>query len=113
MLYDLNGNLVTNIPRKTELDRWLRQLTPAENQAVVDALNDECDKAPKAVTSSFIPGTYWEGTPYMALYHACRGNQQHAAFFFGLILWTVIQSRSDDWVFWRAEEGDGLTYFRK
>lgn len=112
MLYNVDRNEVTNIPHRSDYNRWMRNLSPADYQAVVDALNDYCDKAKEMVKSSFIPGTVWQ-KPYIALYHACNRNERQAGYFFGLLLWSVIQHRDDAWVFWRAEAGDGMTYFRK
>ncbi|MEI7831634.1 MAG: hypothetical protein WCJ56_00315 [bacterium] len=112
MLYNKNCNVVTNIPHRPVFNRWMKKLSMTDYQAVVNALNDYCDKAKEMVKSSYIPGKVWQA-PYDTLHIACNGDEQQAAFFFGLLLWTVIQQRRDEWVFWRVEKGDGMIYFRK
>ena len=116
MLYDINGKKTTYIPHEDDYQRWMSELSQYELDAVKKALNDYCDTH-ESFVSGFIPGSNWGGTPFIPLYYACKDNEQHAAWFFGLLLWTVIQSRTDEWYFFRSEASDrgytGLTYFRK
>jgi hypothetical protein len=59
----------------------------------------------------------WIGTVYEPLYYARHQNQEHAGWFFGLIVWKALIERDDAWYFKPSDkDGDdvlGTTYFRK
>jgi hypothetical protein len=118
MLYSLDGVQVTSIPasRQADFAAWMQNLSPADYQRVRDAINAYAD--PRDVfVSSHIPGKDWIGTVYEPLYFACRQNQTHAGFFFGLIVWQTMIDREDEWYFKPGERDAndvlGMTYFRK
>jgi hypothetical protein len=118
MLFNLDGVEIQDIPRTRSRDfaAWVQNLSPTDYQAVTDAINQYADTRDVFV-SSHIPGKDWTGTVYEPLYHACRLDQQHAAYFFGLIVWKTRIGREDVWYFKPSDrDGDdvmGMTYFRK
>ena len=68
--------------------------------------------------SSFVPGKDW-GYPYYYIYEACEEDQQHSAFFFGLLFWEAVQKHPDNWSFQKydndkelAKAIKGMTYFK-
>jgi hypothetical protein len=97
--------------------RWVRLVTPAELQRIEDALNHHINTvgASQIITTSWIPGSDWTGTPYEPIWWAVQ-DWDLARFFFGLIVWSVMMKRREDWSFGRYPKkvGDiiGLTYFR-
>lgn len=116
MLYSADtGTMVTRIPHKREFDRWKKNISAANYQAVVDAINSEVD-AREVNTAGWMPGSRWEGTVYYPLYEACGKNADQAGQFFGLIVFETLMNRTDKtWGFGRYEK-DGkpigsLTYF--
>lgn len=99
--------------------QWMRNLTPAEYQAIVDALNQHINTTGKAeiITTSWIPGSDWTGTPYEPIYLSVGQDWQSARFFYGLIVWQVMMNeRREAWSFGRYPRSPGeiigLTYFR-
>ena len=95
---------VTQVPHRTDFDRWVSGLSNAEMQAIQDTLNAKIDadlEAGKEVqVAGWIPGSDWKGTAYLPIYEkACRYNQRASALCFGLIVWKVFMDRPDDWSF--------------
>jgi len=107
MLFNLDGVEIKDIPRSRRRDfaAWVQSLSPADYQAVADAISQHADTRDVFV-SSHIPGKDWTGTVYESLYHACRLEQDHAAFFFGLIVWKTMIDREDGWYF-KPSDRDG------
>jgi hypothetical protein len=97
--------------------QWKRLLDPADFQRIKDALNHHINTVggSEIITSSWIPGANWDGTPYEPIWEAVMGWNL-ARFFFGLIVWNVVMNRPERWSFGRYPKkiGDiiGLTYFR-
>jgi hypothetical protein len=117
MLRDLNDNVMTRIPHRREYDLWRANISEADFDAAVAAIQDWiADK--DVFTSSFIPGNDWTGTPYEPLYQACGQSETQSGFFFGLIVWKVVMDDDDDeWRFKPAEKDNadplGMTYWRE
>lgn len=114
MLYSLEDmlNPIREIPHRREYTIWRNRLTVDEYEALVAALTLKLDGG-KVLTSSFIPGKDWTGTPYQIIYEkACAENVQHAAFFFGLIMWDAVMRHPGHWSFIKSESVQGTTYFR-
>lgn len=114
MLYTIEdmSNPVVYIPHKREYTIWKNRLTEDEYEALVAILTSKLDTG-KVLTSSFIPGKDWTGTPYQIIYEkACAENVQHSAFFFGLIMWDTVMRHPDNWAFIKSESVQGITYFR-
>jgi hypothetical protein len=89
-------------------------LTSGEYDDLLKLLSDRIS-GDQILTSSFIPGSDWTNTPYQIIYEkACECNEQHAAWFFGLILWDVMIRHSDTWSFVKSTQPNikGTTYFR-
>lgn len=67
-------------------------------------------------TSSWIPGSDWDGTVYQPIWEACGRDTEAAAKFFGQIVWQVVMDRPDCWSSGHYElDGKairGRTYFR-
>jgi hypothetical protein len=118
MLYDLDDNQIRDIPkkRKKEYRIWRSRLADEDFERIKAAI-DAAVGGNEIAVSSFIPGKDWRPTPYQPIFEACGRNEQHAAFFFGLIMWQVMIERDEAWYFKPADkEADdilGMTYFRK
>ena len=107
---------IRDIPHQSFYDTCKKRLTTHEYQAAYDALSARV-ASDQILTSSWIPGHDWTGTPYQPIYEiACQKNEDAAARFFGLVLWHVLLDRSDAWAFGRYEKNNmpiaGMTYFR-
>jgi hypothetical protein len=105
-------------PHEFEFNQWMRRLAPADFQRICDALNEyiETQGGVQIITSSWIPGSDWTGTPFEPICVAVGGDRELARFFYGLIVWNVMMNRSETWSFGRypKNNGDviGMTYFR-
>jgi hypothetical protein len=120
MLYSLyDDKPINDIIHKADYDRWKARLTAGEYQAIVDELNQRIDTTPpgkEVVTSSWIPGSDWDGTVWNSIYtKACDHNPNEAALCFGVFMWAVMLDRPEFWAFGRYEKDGipirGLTYF--
>lgn len=111
---------VTNMPHRETFDRWRSNLSDADHQRVIEAIHNIMDNTPHGehiITSSYIPGRDWRGTPFDPIYQACNQNWEAARLFFGQLVWEAVQEHDDIWYFIRQERDDdqpiGLTYFRR
>ena len=120
MLYDLNKQQIDHLPHQREFDDWRRRLPDADYSAIVDELYRHFDlvydrQQDRVFNASFLPGSDWTGTVFQPIYHATGNLKEHAALFFGQIVWEAIRSHHGDWLFLRQERNDdrpiGLTYF--
>ena len=116
-----NNGTIEEIDKQThefEFTRWMRRLVPADFGCIRDALNQHIDtqSGGEIITSSWIPGADWNGTPYQPIYEAVGQDWGMARFFFGLIVWNVMINRPETWSFGRYPKNDGdiigMTYFR-
>jgi hypothetical protein len=104
--------IIKEIPHKKEYEIWRSRLTAGEYDDLIKVLSDHIS-GDRILTSSWIPGRDWTGTPYQIIYEkACQCNQEHAAWFFGLILWDTIMRHSDIWSFAKSANVKGTTYFK-
>lgn len=107
------GKKVTQMPAKRANDyrRWRSRLSDADYEKVVGAINAAIGDG-EVCTAGWLPGHDWTGTPYEALYHACKQNRVQSGMFFGLIVFEVLMRRTDrTWGFTRYEEDRSMTYF--
>ncbi len=107
---------ITHLPHEPEFRVWTSRLSLADIRAIKRALNRRADRE-DVLTSSWIPGDNWSGTPFLPIWDkACLRNVDAAAKCFGLILWQVMMERPDAWAFGRYSRGnvpiEGMTYFR-
>ena len=116
MLYSIDtGKYVNKVPHKAEFDKWMRNLSAADYQAIADELNSRID-GNDINTAGWIPGHDWTGTVYEPIYNACNKNVMQSGLFFGLIVFDLLMRRDDKvWGFGRFEK-DGkqiasMTYF--
>jgi hypothetical protein len=109
---------ITRQTREFEFNHWMRRLAPADFDRICDALNQYIDTqgGGEIITSSWIPGADWTGTPFEPIYVAVGEDWEMARFFYGLIVWNVMMNRSETWSFGRYPKNDGdvigMTYFR-
>ena len=109
------GKIITSMPHKRDFERWKKNISAADYQKVVDAINDKIDSS-EINTAGWIPGSDWSGTVYEPLYLACGQNKDLSGRFFGLIVFETLMTRTDKyWGFGRYEK-DGvpiqsMTYF--
>jgi len=116
MLYSVGGKAANDMPHEEEFQAWRAQISDAEYQAMVDAVNAYCD-GKQTFCTSWMPGTDKAiAAAFPPLTRACGGNIEASGLFFGNIVWRAIVDRDDDWHFLPAEERDGkwigVTYFR-
>lgn len=118
MLYDIEKNLISYTPHRVDFDRWRRNLTDEDYDAIIDELHQIFDNLDEPVfNSSFLPGSIWDETVYQPIYEAVGANEDVAALFYGLIVWEAVRSHEGEWFFVRQNRDDdrpiGLTYFQK
>lgn len=116
MLYSIDSDKYINqVPHKKDFNKWMKNLSTSDYQAIVDALNKKIDES-NIVTAGWLPGHDWTGTVYEPIYEACSKNQIQSGMFFGLIVFDLLMKRKDKtWGFGRFEK-DGkqiasMTYF--
>jgi hypothetical protein len=105
--------IIKEVPHKKEFDIWKKRLSIEEYDNLLKVLNDRIS-GDRILTSSWIPGSDWTNTPYQIIYEkACKFDEQHAAWFFGLILWDVMMRHPDTWSFVKCSQPNikGTTYF--
>ena len=121
MIVRIQNRAAVRVTRQVHERRFrqlMRNLTPVAFQRISDAVNDFIDTKGRGevVTSSWIPGANWNGTPYEPIHLAVGGNWHMARLFFGLIVWSVVMQRPETWSFGRypKRQGDiiGMTYFQ-
>ena len=117
MLYSVDsGKVIDQIPYRQDYNRWRGRLSDEEFENIMTELNRTID-SDTIHTSSWIPGSNWEGTVYDPIYKkACLRNVTESGKCFGLFLWVAMMQREEQWAFGRYELNnipiEGLTYFR-
>jgi len=131
MLITEDGSEVRTVWHKKDYNTWTRRLSKFELDSIQEALNNYIDYPDqpnnlldsildgkrRIITSSWVPGNNWTGTPFQAIYEkACNYNEESAAKCFGLILQEIIIKRPETWMFGRYKMSDdrpikGMTYF--
>ena len=117
MIYSLDTlSYIKDVQHGREYDIWRDRISDEEYLGIISALNDGIEDY-GIITSSWIAGSDWRGTVYEPIYEkACRGNEDHAAKFFGLLLWEVVLHHKEVWSFGRYQKDgfpiEGMTYFR-
>lgn len=119
MLYSVDsGCIVKRLPHEGDYKRWRKHLSDEDYNAILNELDKQIDvnSGKDIVTSSWIPGSDWEGTVYYPIYLACGKNPIQAGLFFGLILFKHLLDIEDRvWGFGKYEKNGvpikGITYF--
>ncbi len=117
MLYSIDSDsFIKKITHRAEYDQWRQRINDTDYQAIYDELNARISGS-EIETSSWIPGSNWQGTVFQPIYEdACGCDEVASAKFFGLILWHVVMQHDETWSFGRYQLGniliEGLTYFR-
>lgn len=119
MLLDMYSRKeITHIPFRETFDTLKARLSQDQFEAVVAEINQRIkDAGDEIVTSSWLPGKNWEGTPFQPIYEiAAQGHKEVAAKMFGLMVWYTIMKRPDCWMSDRFQmdgrDLPGRTYFR-
>jgi hypothetical protein len=112
----MTRRVVTEIPYKSDYNRFLSRLTPEETGRILDTLNEMID-GDEIHTAGWMPGSDWTGTAFEPLYtKAARRDQNLAAQAFGLFVWRAFMERPEVWTSGRFEkDGEPIgsrTYFR-
>lgn len=107
---------ITHLPHERKFRVWTSRLSPADMRPIKRAINCRANRE-DVLTSSWIPGHNWSGTPFLPIWDkAYLRNVDAAAKCFGLILWQVMMEHPDAWSFGRYSRGnvpiEGMTYFR-
>lgn len=111
---------VSDIPHESSFHRWRNRITDAEWTAITTAFGEilkNLKTDQQILTSSWIPGSDWTGTPYEPIYEKCaQQNEAEAGKCFGLFLWVYLMEHPDRWIFLKCEKDgepiSGYTYFR-
>jgi hypothetical protein len=118
MLYSIDDTKkpITAIPHDNDYRRWRAKLTNSE-YAAIEAELERRLAGGEILTSSWVAGNDWRGTPFDPIYSkACDMDPSQAGLFFGLIVWVFMQNHPGDWSFGRYEKNGveirGLTYFQ-
>lgn len=119
MLIDMYSNEeITKIPYRPMFDLLVERLAQEQFKDVVAEIEQRIkDAGNEIVTSSWLPGKNWEGTPFQPIYEiAALRNKEVAAKMFGLMVWYTIQQHPDRWMSGRFQmdghDLPGRTYFR-
>ena len=117
MLLVSNDKRVNRNPHQEQYNSWCSIISNADFQAMEQAINDFCDNH-NEFRSSFMPGQDTRIQElFPALTVACSGNEEQAGFFFGNIVWRVVDDRTDEWYFNRSDRDDehplGTFYWRR
>ena len=75
------GSKVTKLPHARDYARWRKNISDADYDKVVDAINQQVD-ANDVNTAGWMPGSDWTGTVYEPLYYACGKNEIQSGLFF-------------------------------
>jgi hypothetical protein len=110
---------ITRIPHEREYRSWVSRLDNADITAINEEFEKriEAKKNPEVVTSSWLPGSDWTGTPFIPIYEkAARRDRTAAGMCFGLMLWQFFMEHPESWSFGRYKLNEvpieGLIYFR-
>ena len=106
---------IIHIPHEKDYRRWRDRLGDEYN-AIMNTLDAMISNGGEVHTSSWMPGSDWEGTAFQSIYTiACEHDEVAAGLCFGLFLWVAMQNRPEAWAFGRYEKDGipirGLTYF--
>jgi hypothetical protein len=82
--------------------RWTSRLSLEKDRAIRDRINELIDDAiangKDIVTTSWMPGSDWTGTPFHPIYeNAARCSELQAGMCFGLYVQDVIIHRPETW----------------
>ena len=108
---------ITHIPHRRDFDAWCSRLTSEQREAIRSELRNMIESGTERIfTSSWIPGSNWEGTVWQAIYtYACGHDANAAGLCFGLFVWEAFLEHHEAWSFGRYEKDGqpirGLTYF--
>lgn len=113
MLFTIERVKVDYIPHKRDYDRWRQSLSETDYVNIMESFEQILNNGEVHV-SSFVPGNDWTNTPYQAIYIACDEDEQHSAFFFGLLMWEAVMRHNDNWSFIKYDDKNikGMTYFK-
>ncbi len=117
MLLDNNDKRVNRNSHQEQYKSWCSRISDADLQVMKQAIKDFCDDH-NEFRSSFMPGQDARIQElFPALTAACRGEKEQAGFFFGNIVWRVVDDRTDEWYFRVSDKDDerplGTFYWRK
>jgi len=118
MLFSIDDKQMSGIPRsrREQYNAWRSNISDGNYNSIVDSINDYVDNH-DYFTSSFIPKAIWGDEPCRPLLDACYQNEEHAGFFFGLIVWLTIIHHPEEWVFKLADKDTddifGTTYWKR
>lgn len=126
MLFDIEGNTQTSIPRRPFYDQCRSNLTDLDHEGIMaevhrimnQAIEDGAQRGEVGIfNSSYVAGADWTDTPFQPIYEACGQDEDVAKLFYGLLVWEAVMCHDDDWVFHRMESTSdrplGMSYFQK
>lgn len=86
-------------------DTWLARLPPGEYDTIVQAMNAKIARM-DVVRAQYVvckSGDEWF-EEYDSVYYAMEENREFAGKFIGLILWDVLNTRFEDWMFHKIDK---------
>lgn len=131
MLISQDGKAINDVWHKQDYNAWVSRLSDSELDLIKETINNYIDYPDQPnnlldsfldgrrqiITSSWVPGNDWTGTPFQPIYEkACNYNETSSGNCFGLIVQEVIIERPETWMFGKYELPDGtpikgMTYF--
>ncbi|MFH1892561.1 MAG: hypothetical protein ABIK83_07755 [Candidatus Zixiibacteriota bacterium] len=116
MLYDIHGKKQSRIIHRGDYNQWRTNLSDSDWEGIVAAVHEVMDRD-GVFKSSYLPGSDWNGTPYLPIWFAVGEDFDQARLFFGLLVWEAVWLHPEDWYFVRqdspGDEPTGMTYFRR
>ncbi|GJQ61155.1 MAG: hypothetical protein SCALA702_02080 [Melioribacteraceae bacterium] len=118
MLFEIEtGKRVNIMYHSKEFELWKNRLSKKEFDDIIENLESMIDRD-EIHTSSWMPGSNWEGTVYEPIYtKSCNEDKNLSGLCFGLFVWYVFLNRQDEWYFGKFNKNgfpiNGMTYFRK
>ncbi|MGP1569367.1 MAG: hypothetical protein ACTTH0_00355 [Eubacteriales bacterium] len=106
MLYSIDSKkYVSHLPHKEDFDKWMKNLSAGDYQAIVDTLNKKINDS-DVNTAGWLPGHDWTGSVYEPIYKACGQNKELSGKFFELIVFDLLLRRTGKtWGFGKFELG--------
>jgi hypothetical protein len=117
-LFSIDEKQVKSLPkaRKVQFNRWRQKTSDADYELAVKGIARRCDDR-EFVVSSFLPGKDWSENEFQPLFLACGRNEEHAGWYFGLIVWQyMIDDPERNWYFLKPGDEDdvkGMRYFTR
>ena len=108
--------VLTQGSRKKLYDRIINSLDANELTSIRNKLDNKIS-GKEIITSGWLPGNNWNGTPYQPIYDkAACGDYEISGLMFGIMVWEAFERHPDKWFTGRFEiknrDIGSRTYFK-